>query len=184
MTTEHAAAHFEPDASSAAKARRFVATTLEAWQCSEVEEAVVLLVSELVGNTVLHAGTEIDVVVEFDGRRIRVEVSDASPVLPRRKRYSATSATGRGLALVERLSERWGAERSGPGKIVWFELDASSPEAEQAAPAAVDLGELEALGGWSTGPDGASGADAGGPVESPGARAESSHRMRHPVGVA
>jgi hypothetical protein len=122
MANERATAHLQGDAASAAMARRFVASTLEAWGFADFEEAAILLVSELVGNAILHAGTDMNLFVSREGNRLRIEVSDGSPVLPRRKHYSATSGTGRGLALVDSLSHDWGAERSGSGKTVWFEL--------------------------------------------------------------
>lgn len=151
MAGEQVAERFNGDGSSAAAARRFVARTLERWKCWSVEEPAVLLVSELVGNAVLHAGTEIGVAVRRRGDLIRVEVSDGSPVLPQRKYYSATSATGRGLALVESLSERWGAEHSGVGKTVWFELDASSPASQRSVPVDFDIDDLEELGAAGSG---------------------------------
>jgi hypothetical protein len=54
---------------------------------------------------------------------VRVDVVDASPTIPRRRRYASDAVTGRGIALVETLASRWGSERHGPGKRVWFELD-------------------------------------------------------------
>ncbi|MDQ4133445.1 MAG: ATP-binding protein [Actinomycetota bacterium] len=122
MGNDEATTHLEGDPASAAVARRFVRSTLEAWDRPELEEAATLLVSELVGNAVLHARTAIDLVVVRDGDRLRIEVTDGSPVLPEPKHYSVTSGTGRGLALVDSLSDDWGAERSPSGKTVWFEL--------------------------------------------------------------
>lgn len=107
---------------SAGLARRFAAETLHRWGCDGVGEVVGLLVSELVTNAVLHARSDIDVVLTHPGNRIRVEVSDGSAGQPIVRRYTGDSMTGRGLALVEELSTQWGVNSDPPGKTVWFEL--------------------------------------------------------------
>ena len=86
---------------------------------------VELLVSELVGNVLRHARGASQVVlkvVRSDGR-LRVSVCDdgeGGPVAVQRAGPFAVS--GRGLALVEQLAERWGTTRLEPGTCVWFEL--------------------------------------------------------------
>ena len=82
-----------------------------------------VLVDELVTNAVLHARTSLDIVARLEHHRIRVEVSDDDPRMPRLRRYGPTSSTGRGLHLVEALATLWGAEPSPGGKVVWFEFD-------------------------------------------------------------
>ena len=49
-------------------------------------------------------------------------MSDDSPRAPRPRKHSVDSGTGRGLVLVEQLSENWGVEPRDGGKVVWFEL--------------------------------------------------------------
>ena len=117
--------HFAADWESAGAARRFVATTLARWGCEELEYVTTLLASELVANALLHAGTEIDVVIRQSEDCIRVEVHDRDHRLPTRKRYSITATTGRGLALVADLACDWRAEVTPEGKVVWFEVDLS-----------------------------------------------------------
>jgi hypothetical protein len=121
-----ASAHLPAEATSAGAARRFLTSTLTDWDLEPLEEVGTLLVSELVSNALLHAGTEIDVHLRHRDGRLRVEVHDRSARLPERKHYSPTSVTGRGLVFVAELSEAWGAERTPQGKSVWFELDDSS----------------------------------------------------------
>lgn len=139
MDSERATQHFAGDAASAAPARHFVARTLEAWGCPELEDTAILLVGELMANVALHASGGTDLVIVLDTARLRVEVHDGSRALPQRKHYSRTATTGRGLGLVERLAASWGADATGSGKQVWFELD------RRAAPAPpsfeVDLDE-------------------------------------------
>jgi anti-sigma regulatory factor (Ser/Thr protein kinase) len=122
MENEQVSAHFAGDAASAGPARRFIAATLEAWHCPDLEEIAVLLVSELAANVALHAAGEMDVAVGLHDGRLRVEVYDRSPALPQRKHYSRTATTGRGLGLVEQLADTWGVEETDSGKAVWFEL--------------------------------------------------------------
>lgn len=116
------------DASSAGEARRFVAQLLRSWHCDdELVSSAALLTTELVTNSVLHAGTPIEVTVALTGPdvRVRVEVSDEDDTLPTPRPYATDAMTGRGLRLVEAVASRWGAEaRAGsqPGKVVWFEL--------------------------------------------------------------
>ena len=116
------------EARSASRARRFVIDTLDGLGRSDIEDVATLLVSELVTNALLHARTQLTVRVQVVGDGVRFDVVDGSPVPPAVRRFSsAESATGRGLALVERLATAWGVEPTGPGKCVWFRLDAVRP---------------------------------------------------------
>jgi anti-sigma regulatory factor (Ser/Thr protein kinase) len=112
-----------PVPASAARARQFVEQTLGAWECDDFLDASRLLVSELVTNAVLHARTELDLVVRAIRTGIRVEVRDHDPAEPVLRHYEDEAMTGRGLALVAELATRWGVDRHPDGKAVWFELD-------------------------------------------------------------
>ena len=116
---------------SAGRARRFVADALAAAGRSEVADVAVLLVSELVSNAVLHAGTEIELVVRILPERLAIEVHDRGGGRAVRRRYSNLSGTGRGLMLVEELARDWGTVVTEAGKFVWFELDLASADAHQ-----------------------------------------------------
>ena len=85
-----------------------------------------LLTSELVTNAVVYAGTPIVLVIQRSERGVRVEVHDDNPALPERRDAAEVSKqTGRGLWLVDRLADRWGAlPHHGDCKSVWFEVDA------------------------------------------------------------
>jgi PAS domain S-box-containing protein len=80
------------------------------------------LVSELVTNVVLHAGTDVDLrcYTYFDADRF--EERDGSDVFPGLRHYNIGAATGRGLALVDKISTRWGANSESQGKVVWFQV--------------------------------------------------------------
>lgn len=85
---------------------------------------VLLVVSELVTNSVLHVGSQLRVRLLGDDAVLRVEVADDSPRLPiTRRTFLGTEVSGRGLPLVDRLSNAWGAEPAPSGKLVWSELE-------------------------------------------------------------
>ncbi len=83
---------------------------------------VVLLVSELVSNVVLHARTPLEISLRTRAKCVRVTVTDQSPVIPAIKRYAPDSVTGRGLTMVDTAADRWGIEERADGKAVWFEV--------------------------------------------------------------
>ncbi|MGW7369669.1 ATP-binding protein [Streptomyces sp. NPDC054841] len=90
-----------------------------------VAEDVLMVVSELVTNACLHAGGPLELVLHCTAERLRVEVTDASPVAPR-PRPHADPATpgGHGLIVLGRLARAWGSVPRGPGKAVWAEIAA------------------------------------------------------------
>lgn len=116
-----------PEPTSARACRRFLLETLEDWKADQFADAAVLLLSELVTNAVLHAGTQIDVELQLDRDVLRVEVRDGDPRIPSVRHYSVLSGTGRGLALVAGTAKTWDAEAlpDTGGKRVWFELESS-----------------------------------------------------------
>ncbi|SER60766.1 Anti-sigma regulatory factor (Ser/Thr protein kinase) [Streptomyces sp. yr375] len=110
---------------SAGTARRLAqVVVLRQWGLSpKMTEDVVLLVSELVGNAVRHTGARA-FGLRMRRRRgwIRVEVRDPSRGLPCLMPVQALDVSGRGLFLVDRLSDRWGADLLPRGKTTWFEM--------------------------------------------------------------
>lgn len=112
---------FKPEVFAPARVRSFVSEMLRIWGC-DVDENASLLASELVSNVVLHAGTDMKVRLRLDPPILVVEVEDGSSALPEPLAISTESERGRGLVLIEGLSQRWGARRSSTGKTVWFEL--------------------------------------------------------------
>ena len=89
---------------------------------------LLLLVSELVSNAVLHGGIGADgrigVRLDQEPGHVRVEVNDGGSGFDweRRRRERPRREGGFGLALVERIAERWGIERENGLTRVWFEL--------------------------------------------------------------
>jgi GAF domain-containing protein len=117
-----------PSGRSAAVARRIVEQALVGRDLSELLDEALLLVTELVTNAVVHAGTEIELHVETsDG--LRIEVVDRSPgSLPVVKPApSEAREGGRGVFLLDALATQWGTRHFGEGKSVWFELGRRAP---------------------------------------------------------
>jgi two-component sensor histidine kinase len=109
----------EPAATSARRARRFIADMLTRWGEATRVELTTLLVSELVTNAVVHAGTDLTVRVTLTGRNALLAVADRG-----RARELGSGAEGHGLRVVDQLSRRWGAQtRLGDGMVVWAVLD-------------------------------------------------------------
>ncbi len=123
-------------------ARRFTARTLRSWDIREETDAVLLIVSELVTNALVHTQGPVRVDLTHAADRIRVAVSDSSPRAPAKPVVVDWEATGgRGLFLVEALSAAWGSVPVGGGKQVWSEIVVSPPPRpapEEAAPAQKD----------------------------------------------
>ena len=110
------------EAGSPRRGRRFAAQLASGHRsCADVE----LLTSELVTNAIRHGRTEMLVTVDVDEERVRVEVADRNPARPQLR--VPDERGGRGLHLVDELSDRWGVHGGRPGKTVWFEI-ADSPE--------------------------------------------------------
>ncbi|MFF1794624.1 SpoIIE family protein phosphatase [Kitasatospora sp. NPDC058263] len=133
MVTARAAATFEPVGRSASAARSFVRDALLGWGLPEIVDDAVVLVSELVTNAVVHAGTAAEVCCLREEETVRIEVTDHHPErgLPSfadvpvtaSERYADPDGEGgRGLLMCSALAERWGVEYSAGRKTVWFRL--------------------------------------------------------------
>jgi two-component sensor histidine kinase len=107
-------------------ARRYVSEALGAVPPTLCQTAA-LLVSELATNAVRHAGGHMFVVevqtLPLEGR-LWIGVTDSDAGLPVLRTPAVTAEHGRGLQLVAKLSDRWGARRrrNSAEKTVWFEL--------------------------------------------------------------
>ncbi len=111
----------EPHPQTAGRGRRLVRRALRRWGLEELSEAVELLVSEVVTNAVRYAGRPITLrLLRTDV--LRCEVGDDAPQLPRMRHAQPQEESGRGLFLVNRMAQRWGATRLSAGKVVWFEM--------------------------------------------------------------
>jgi anti-sigma regulatory factor (Ser/Thr protein kinase) len=105
-------------------AREFLRAAACATHHARVLDEAELLVSELVTNAVLHGAPPITVRVECDSSDgLRVAVTDRSPDPAVPRAAGPLDESGRGIRLVDVISDRWGVRtRSGEGKDVWFEI--------------------------------------------------------------
>jgi anti-sigma regulatory factor (Ser/Thr protein kinase) len=78
---------------------------------------MILCVSELVTNGVTHGTGDIALRVRCRGAEIRVEVVDGSSTPATLRSAEADDTSGRGLALVEALSQEWGVSKD--GRTTW-----------------------------------------------------------------
>jgi anti-sigma regulatory factor (Ser/Thr protein kinase) len=104
-------------------ARGWVRAQLESWGLEEhITGAAVMCVSELVTNVVQHAGTSARLTLEL-ADRLLVTVEDTGTwSTPRTGGEDLAASQGRGLALVEAVSDAMGHARGVNGSTVWFEL--------------------------------------------------------------
>lgn len=118
---------FPADPGCVRTARAVVRETLCVWHLDPVSDLAVLLVSELVTNSLRYASGPVGLRLRHvggpdAGGGVRVEVSDTLPVPPRVRTAAPDEEGGRGLQLVASVALRWGTRCGGMGKTVWFEL--------------------------------------------------------------
>ncbi|MFF3784452.1 SpoIIE family protein phosphatase [Streptomyces sp. NPDC001933] len=106
----------------------------------ELVDDAVLLVSELVTNAVMYAGTDIDVVCRLERNPaaragIVVEVGDRHPSRGIRGAAARHGEPGYGLQLVSALSESWGVTYRRAEKRIWFRLEADGRDTPATDPA-------------------------------------------------
>ncbi len=132
-----------PEPASASRARRLVREVLERHGHEELVDSATLLVSEVVTNAVLHAGTSIGLRCRIGTDVVRLEISDGSSVLPSIRHYDEIASTGRGLSLVAALSQAWGLVPDEFGKTVWFEFRSEPVGDDEPAAAQESIGPDE-----------------------------------------
>lgn len=111
------------DPEAAARSREFLRTAICSTHHANVVQDAELLVSELVTNGVRYAAPPIVLRVECENAdSLRVLVRDGSPTLPHVNHAEPEDERGRGLFLVDYISDEWGAEPTTQGKVTWFRL--------------------------------------------------------------
>lgn len=135
-----------PDPAEVGRARRWARSRLAGSGIGADEplaETLILLISELVTNAVVHTGCPAvlrmrlseapdapDAPEEAAGAgpgTVRVEVADVSARPPRQRHADGEATNGRGLELVDGLADRWGWQAEGTGKSIWCEVDRCEP---------------------------------------------------------
>lgn len=105
-------------------ARMELRKALAGWGLVVIEDAALIVLSELVTNAVRHArvspGREIETRYLRASGGVRIEVHDAADAWLEKRAFDADSEDGRGLGLIAALADQWGvSERVGVGKAVW-----------------------------------------------------------------
>ncbi|CAM5366246.1 ATP-binding protein [Streptomyces fumanus] len=119
------------DRRSVRQARKFARAALGDWRVGPRTDDVLLCVSELATNAVLHGvppgrGFGLRLVLH-PGGTLRIEVHDSGggpeTVRVPEAEAAAESEHGRGLLLVSAVADKWGVDGRRPGKTVWAEFD-------------------------------------------------------------
>ena len=111
-----------PTARSTREARHFVDATLTDWDLTALRDTALLLTSEVVTNSVLHARSRVHVEILRADDGVTIEVSDASVRTPIRRAQSGDATTGRGIDLLEQLASSWDVTVRSDGKTISFSL--------------------------------------------------------------
>ncbi|GHD24823.1 SpoIIE family protein phosphatase [Streptomyces galbus] len=118
--------HVAPgDPEALTHARHMIRAATRAWGARDRADEIELVADELITNALMHTeGAAIVTlrVLSAADRRLRVEVEDSSSALPRRREAGESGVSGRGLLLVDLLTDVWGVEARGGGKCVWCEF--------------------------------------------------------------
>ncbi|MEU9301704.1 ATP-binding protein [Streptomyces sp. NPDC048269] len=125
-----------PDPAEVGRARRWARSRLAGSGIGEDEplaETLILLISELVTNAVVHTGCPAVLRMLFGEPGVRVEVADTSDRAPAPRQAAGDDTGGRGLELVDGLADRWGWQREGAGKRIWCEIDRAEKAASDCA---------------------------------------------------
>jgi len=113
------------DPEALAGARRMIRTAVGAWGAGDRADEIELVADEMITNVLMHTeGAAVVTLRALTGGepRVRVEVEDTSSALPRRREAGESGVSGRGLLLIETLTDVWGVEARGGGKCVWCEF--------------------------------------------------------------
>ena len=123
LVTPPAVLTLEMDERAPGRARQFLREArCQAHNASVLDEAV-LLMSELVTNAMRHGAPPIRTEVSCRATSgMQVRVSDGDPTAPTARYAGPDDQSGRGVGLVDMLSDAWGVDPTPNGKTVWFRL--------------------------------------------------------------
>ena len=125
---------FPPSSTSPAAARRFTQSTMRAWDRPDRVDDTVLIVSELVTNSIEYSSsTSVIVDLAYTDGNVYVAVSDtAVNSLPVLRRPGQGTHAGRGLRIVGSSATWWGVTAAAQTKTVWAELGRVRPPTSDA----------------------------------------------------
>jgi anti-sigma regulatory factor (Ser/Thr protein kinase) len=111
---------------SPGRARSWTREILWEWRLAHLADTAQAIVSELVANAVLHASTGLSqpgirLALAYGKGELAIQVSDRNPDLPRAQHPDGYDESGRGLLMVQALSDSYCCcprEDGAPGKAV------------------------------------------------------------------
>jgi anti-sigma regulatory factor (Ser/Thr protein kinase) len=109
-------------ARAAEYSRRRVTDALVSWDAADLVERATLCVSEVVTNALEHGRGPLELRVRLAADALHVEVHDSGRRLPEPRDALPDDESGRGLAIVDAVSDGWGSRLRSVGKVVWFTL--------------------------------------------------------------
>jgi len=113
-------------------AREFISRALLDRGLGRTIPSASLVISELVTNSTMYAGTDISMSIGWHREALRLSVRDNDPTLPH-QRERGLDPHGRGLTIVGGLSRAYGVlPTADGGKVVWAVLDAPRPNGADA----------------------------------------------------
>ena len=113
---------FVPVVSAVPAARRFVADVLRTWGADAALVDALVVVSELTTNAVLHAESAFRVHLTRRDGGVRISVDDVGPARPEPRQAAPDDFGGRGMKLIEALTQGWGCDVLDSGKTVWADV--------------------------------------------------------------
>ena len=113
---------FLPVPAAVPAARRFVTAVLAMWGADEVAWEAGLVTSELATNAVRHGQSAFRLFVSRPAGAVRIAIEDVAAGWPSRRDATLDDVDGRGVAIVEALSSRWGCDARLGSKVAWAEI--------------------------------------------------------------
>jgi anti-sigma regulatory factor (Ser/Thr protein kinase) len=99
-------------------ARQQVTDLLQSENTVDLDHAIAVT-SELVANSVIHAATEMQVVLERWQYMVKVVVEDLNDQLPVMRSLDVAVDSGRGMHIIDEYADLWGYELTENGKRIW-----------------------------------------------------------------
>jgi len=111
-----------PNVGSVRFSREAVRSALAEYDKDTVEAAAILT-DELVTNAIMHGRPPIVLDIKEDHETVTVAVRDTGSGMPEAMTPRRGALSGRGLTIVDSMSDGWGVEQRPHGKSVWFQLN-------------------------------------------------------------
>ena len=124
---------FVPAPEAVGAVRRFVTSALEEWHQGQLVADAALVASEMASNAIVHARSPFRAFIHRDADVVLIAIKDVGAGAAERQPATTDSLSGRGVAIVEALSDHWGCDELPDGKLVWAEF--TTALADQASPA-------------------------------------------------